>query len=1166
MAISRKIAELFYEVRGKTEGFTRDLKGAEQSAAKLGDFIHKHPVAAAGALAAALVSVGATAVKMAEELERSFNLIERRVPGAVGQMDALKSAVREISLSGAGRTQDELARAAALISEKGVESIEGLQARLEAAARAADATGESIEGIIGGLDQTLDLFAKSSAESEQVLQRAYAVTRGRMPLEDVFAALQGAAPAVRALGLDFDTATAALGGLLEEGKTAKQAATELKALGAAGADGRAEIEKLADAFGRNADMAGEYERSIETARSSTAALWSTLKNNLSAVLIDLGERLLPLVRAELAGLVGILDRFNGSVAKIQADSLVATVATIGNNLPNATARVQDLDRAVATLVMRFSRGALSFDGLDLDTLRGLHAGVASSASRVDSKLYDNLRDSIQRVIDAEQDRQEATVSADAATTTGTRRSAEEIVAAQAARRKAIEEEMKGVKEVADFWAGVAAQQAAAERKHADDVAQFRDQLMSRQIGATRTMTDDIAREFDKLIAKAQQLKLPAEATELSQLKASALMAQAAMEQADERLQAIKREGLEAAAAYHELGEVLHDLHRTQKAASLTTEDRAKVEEKIRDVTEQQNAALGRVTQAQGDAAEAGADVLRQSQETAQTIMQAVDGALQLASAFGLVDAKAANILRSIGQVAAGIGPLSAALQSGSTGAVIGAALPVVGALASLGKALFDDGKARREEMRALQQALYRLTESIRDERRLARLSGSERDLAKAEIDYAAIIREILETFKAQDFVTATALATAAAAGDPDTIRRELERLIAGGNTDPQLKRLLDALNEAAGRYAETLEDIAKREARAREDLDEENAVRRLRLDGKTDEADALAHWGRLQDDIRAKQESGLYSEEQIAELRALAQEEQEKFLADQAKRIADDEAREQKRIADEAAARERTITGLEARIAVGGAANARERDDRARWAAQAAELAEVTDPVIRGLIEFAHGIEEATIATARMAEEMRGMEDLAVRQLRAAGDDAGAEALAFTHQQERELERARAEGKSEAYIEELLRTLALEAEKRQRDLDLAGAVPAEPARAATTQTVSGGRLSLAGEDRIVALLQVANIHTRDMRDYLRALTAPFVAVSAPALAAGTFGGRAAPSFRFTVHNYFGEGQSATEARRFGAVLSDQLFREIKRRLTLDERDQQRHDGDDGVVT
>jgi hypothetical protein len=99
---------------------------------------------------------------------------------------------------------------------------------------------------------------------------------------------------------------------------------------------------------------------------------------------------------------------------------------------------------------------------------------------------------------------------------------------------------------------------------------------------------------------------------------------------------------------------------------------------------------------------------RSAAEIAREIQQAVDGALQLAAAFGAIDASATNLLRSIAQVAGNLPALQKALSSGSGVGIISAALPIAGALASvIGRDPAEE--ARREELRRNTEAIRELT-------------------------------------------------------------------------------------------------------------------------------------------------------------------------------------------------------------------------------------------------------------------------------------------------------------------------------------------------------------------------------------------------------------------------------------------------------------------------
>lgn len=99
---------------------------------------------------------------------------------------------------------------------------------------------------------------------------------------------------------------------------------------------------------------------------------------------------------------------------------------------------------------------------------------------------------------------------------------------------------------------------------------------------------------------------------------------------------------------------------------------------------------------------------RTAADIAREIQQAVDGALQLAAAFGDIDANATGALRSIAQIAGNIPALQTAISNGSGVGIISAALPILGAFSTL---LGNDPaeEARREELRRNTQAIRELT-------------------------------------------------------------------------------------------------------------------------------------------------------------------------------------------------------------------------------------------------------------------------------------------------------------------------------------------------------------------------------------------------------------------------------------------------------------------------
>lgn len=131
-----------------------------------------------------------------------------------------------------------------------------------------------------------------------------------------------------------------------------------------------------------------------------------------------------------------------------------------------------------------------------------------------------------------------------------------------------------------------------------------------------------------------------------------------------------------------------------------------VQQELLKVERERSKILDKVAKAEGRDGAQGAS--RTAADLAREIQQAVDGALQLAQAFGGVEASAARALRAVSQIAGNLPGLQQALTGGSAIGLVGAALPIVGALASL----FGDSpadEARRDALRKNTEAIKELT-------------------------------------------------------------------------------------------------------------------------------------------------------------------------------------------------------------------------------------------------------------------------------------------------------------------------------------------------------------------------------------------------------------------------------------------------------------------------
>jgi methyl-accepting chemotaxis protein len=309
MAPSRKLAELFYEVRAKTEGLDKDLAGAQRSFGKLTDYVLKNPVQAGLALGTALAGVAVKAAKMAEEVDRSMRKVQASTSGGTEGIRKLRTEIEALSAA-TGRSQAELAAAAAETA-KSVGSMEEIGQRLNAALTLSQASGEDLSLVLNGLDQVMDTFSISSDRAAQTVAQLYAAAKNKLPISDLFATIQAAAPALVQMGIDLDVGARAMANLTDQGLSAKQAAREFKALAELGAEGGERIRELAGDVPALSSAFEDLDRAAAAANNSTGNLIKRLGAGLAAPLIALGSTILPPVNKFLEANVTLVEILTG---------------------------------------------------------------------------------------------------------------------------------------------------------------------------------------------------------------------------------------------------------------------------------------------------------------------------------------------------------------------------------------------------------------------------------------------------------------------------------------------------------------------------------------------------------------------------------------------------------------------------------------------------------------------------------------------------------------------------------------------------------------------------------------------------------------------------------------------------------------------------------------
>jgi methyl-accepting chemotaxis protein len=403
MAPKRQLGELYYDITARTDKLTREISGVERSFGKLTTFVLKNPVAAIAAVGTALLAVAAKAIAMANDVEKSMRRVQAVTAGGAQGIKQLRGEIEQLSRS-TGRSQKELGEAAA-IAAKSAGSTTEVGQRLRAALDLSQATGEDLTGILENLDTVLDVFGKSSEDSAESLATLFAAAKGRQPITELFAAIEASAPGIQRLGLDLNTTARALVTLGETLPTAKQASGELKALSEQGAAGRAEIERLAAQTKLAADPMRELADAARDANNSTDALNERIRSDFSATLIDLGNKLLPLVNSGLRSLVDTIEILTGQVKPIAAQGVLATVQNLGPLVERLEEQGQkgakglrDLVKASQDLAKSLRSNDLKLTNLNVGELERL--GTALRAMVGSERISDTTKSFLEPILTA----------------------------------------------------------------------------------------------------------------------------------------------------------------------------------------------------------------------------------------------------------------------------------------------------------------------------------------------------------------------------------------------------------------------------------------------------------------------------------------------------------------------------------------------------------------------------------------------------------------------------------------------------------------------------------------------------------------------------------------------------------------------------------------------
>ena len=390
-----KIDNLFYEIDARTEKFTKGLQGTFPIIGRFTSLLKLGPIAGVGALVASFLGVSAAAAKMAADLESSLRRVQSLLPTA--DFRALREEVIDLSRQ-VPHTAKALSEALEEIARGGVGDAAEAMDRLRLATDLADASGVSLTATVQGMDAVLDAFQLEGEEGADAMRKIFAASQGRVPLEELLSLFGRAGTTLRALGVDFDTITAALVTMGDAAIPARRAATTLvevmSRLGAATdeerraakemgiewteaafrAQGLGQFMKtLADRTGGSIEafeklgIAGTHVAGVmvlgkthaeqfattvvsaaeATDRLATAAaltreganeLATILKNQLAAEMLNLGNAVLPFVIKGLKVFNDVLGDLNGRLATVRAHTSATTLREFGAAMSDAADR------------------------------------------------------------------------------------------------------------------------------------------------------------------------------------------------------------------------------------------------------------------------------------------------------------------------------------------------------------------------------------------------------------------------------------------------------------------------------------------------------------------------------------------------------------------------------------------------------------------------------------------------------------------------------------------------------------------------------------------------------------------------------------------------------------------------------------------------------------
>jgi hypothetical protein len=246
-----------------------------------------NPTVVTAAFGAALLEIGVKATEAAAETDKAMRQIAASVPTASVGIEELSQQLDAIAIK-AGKTTQEIEAAAVQAAQHGAASAEEVAQIVQAATTFSGATGTSIAASVDLIQQLIREFHLSGDEALRTLANLANVAQSaHVPVDELTSTFAGASPVFLKFGIDADTGTRAIVALVSAGFGVRQVRQELGKLDGAG------IRALAAQVPEATGQLEKLNTRAAITEGSLDAVETRIRTKLNVQLKEFGNQLLP---------------------------------------------------------------------------------------------------------------------------------------------------------------------------------------------------------------------------------------------------------------------------------------------------------------------------------------------------------------------------------------------------------------------------------------------------------------------------------------------------------------------------------------------------------------------------------------------------------------------------------------------------------------------------------------------------------------------------------------------------------------------------------------------------------------------------------------------------------------------------------------------------------